>query len=453
MSALFNFTNYRFDSYISSAGPVGGDEHSSNVKSGVGALSGQHDTFEVGDEVTSSYTFWWGVSNGIATATYRFLGYTSGATKYPVIGSTYVVTAVNPHFTSKLDIILGPGSGTVDLIVADLACYLTGTMILTAEGEKPVETLREGDLIHTRFGGLRPLRWLGRNRVHASKLAADKMPVCIHANALADGVPTRDLWITADHNVVIDDQLVTAELLVNGATITQPAQDGMIAYFHLDFGVHDCVLADGAWADSYAERDNRDTFDNHDDFLRANPDHQPVHQEFCLPLLNHASPELAAIREAITARIPVPSLTDDPDLHLLADGRRVDPVLRDGGRWEFLLDAPAARLVLRSRVQVPEAIGLSADGRSLGIALRRIEVHSALGETRLEAGSPILTNGLHPVEGTSPNLWRWTRGDVTLPPYGRQAPLRLIVHGTGLGQYALAAPDAGLAAPALRHAA
>ena len=433
VNANFTFLNVGYMAYRNTAGSLYYYTNFSRTATAYGTNA----IFQVGDAITFSSTLF------IAGLSYKFLGYTDGAARYPVIG-------VN----GQVSLILGAtGSGPFNLIVADLACYLTGTMILTAEGEKPVETLREGDLIHTRFGGLRPLRWLGRNRVHASKLAADKLPVCIHANALADGVPTRDLWITADHNVVIDDQLVTAELLVNGATITQPAQDGMIAYFHLDFGVHDCVLADGAWADSYAERDNRDTFDNHDDFLRANPDHQPVHQEFCLPLLNHASPELAAIREAITARIPVPSLTDDPDLHLLADGRRIDPVLRDGGRWEFLLDAPAARLVLRSRVQVPEAIGLSADGRSLGIALRRIEVHSALGETRLEAGSPILTNGLHPVEGTSPNLWRWTRGDVTLPPYGRQAPLRLIVHGTGLGQYALsdAVPQRELAA--LRHAA
>ena len=375
-------------------------------------------------EVGASVKFKFGASplyNG------QFLGYTSGS-KYPVIdtgGSNYILgaTTTGANYTFR---------------AASLACYLRGTLIATDEGEKPVETLIEGDLIQTRFGGLRPLKWLGHSRVAASSLAGGKMPVCISAGAIADSVPRRDLWVTAEHNVMIGDRLVTAELLVNGASITQPPQDGMIEIYHLDFGVHDCVLAEGLWADSFADRHNRNQFQNYRAFLRANPGYVAVEQEFCLPLLTHDSPELPEIRAEIVARIPESVFTSDPDLHLLADGQRIDPCVRADGSWEFDLDRPAATLVLRSRVQVPDIIGIP-DGRRLGIRLHRIEVHGSLGTIRLGAGSAALASGVHEVEGTGLDLWRWTSGDVVLPPYGRQAPLWLVVYGAGLGRYVVGA--------------
>jgi len=363
----------------------------------------------------------------VFTSAAKFRGYTSG-TKYPVISyGSYVyvlgATTQGAQYTFR---------------AASLACYLRGTLIVTDEGEKPVEKLREGDLIQTRFGGLRPLKWLGHSRVAASSLAGGKMPVCISAGAIADSVPRRDLWVTAEHNVMIGDRLVTAELLVNGASITQPPRDGMVEIYHLDFGVHDCVLAEGLWADSFADRHNRNQFQNYAAFLRANPGYVAVEQEFCLPLLAHDSPELPGIRADIVARIPEQVFSSDPDLHLLADGQRIDPCVREDGRWEFDLDRPAATLVLRSRVQVPEIIGIP-DGRRLGIRLHRIEVHGSLGTVRLGAGSAALASGVHEVEGTGLDLWRWTSGDVVLPPYGRQAPLWLVVYGAGLGRYVIGA--------------
>jgi hypothetical protein len=390
------------------------------VYTNAGYIKTSASSFQVGATVTFKYS-------GGQPYSVTFLGYTVGA-KFPVISAP------------GRKLILGAASNTANYTfrAASLACYLRGTLIVTDEGEKPVEKLREGDLIQTRFGGLRPLKWLGHSRVAASSLAGGKMPVCISAGAIADSVPRRDLWVTAEHNVMIGDRLVTAELLVNGASITQPPRDGMVEIYHLDFGVHDCVLAEGLWADSFADRHNRNQFQNYAAFLRANPGYVAVEQEFCLPLLAHDSPELPGIRADIVARIPEQVFSSDPDLHLLADGQRIDPCVREDGRWEFDLDRPAATLVLRSRVQVPEIIGIP-DGRRLGIRLHRIEVHGSLGTVRLGAGSAALASGVHEVEGTGLDLWRWTSGDVVLPPYGRQAPLWLVVYGAGLGRYVIGA--------------
>src|SRR5271167_3602272 len=42
------------------------------------------------------------------------------------------------------------------------SCFLKGTMIRTADGEKNVEDLSVGDLLPTVFGGMRPIQWIAR---------------------------------------------------------------------------------------------------------------------------------------------------------------------------------------------------------------------------------------------------------------------------------------------------
>jgi hypothetical protein len=41
-------------------------------------------------------------------------------------------------------------------------CFLKGTKIRAAEGERKIEDLKIGDLLPTMFGGLRPIQWIGR---------------------------------------------------------------------------------------------------------------------------------------------------------------------------------------------------------------------------------------------------------------------------------------------------
>jgi len=79
--------------------------------------------------------------------------------------------------------------------------------------------------------------------------------------------------------MLLGDVLVLARDLVNGVTVTQglPAGDAVIDYFQLDLGGHDCVLAEGAWSETYADAPGlRAQFHNAAEFAALYPDEAPA---------------------------------------------------------------------------------------------------------------------------------------------------------------------------------
>src|ERR1700677_1091569 len=134
-------------------------------------------------------------------------------------------------------------------------CFLKGTKVLAAEGERKIEDLAIGDLLPTMFGGLRPIQWIGRypfKKSDPSKpWAKDALPVRIAHSALGPNVPHADLYVTALHSVLIDGVLVPAEKLVNGATITRHEPEGdEMEFFHIKIESHDMIYAEGAPTES-----------------------------------------------------------------------------------------------------------------------------------------------------------------------------------------------------------
>jgi hypothetical protein len=130
-------------------------------------------------------------------------------------------------------------------------CFLKGTKIRTAEGEREIETLAIGDLLPTRFGGLRPVQWIGRHPIKKSDPSKpwvkDALPIRIARSALGPELPHADLYVTGGHSLLIDGVLVPAEMLLNGTTITryEPKSDAM-ELFHIKLESHDVIYAEGA---------------------------------------------------------------------------------------------------------------------------------------------------------------------------------------------------------------
>ena len=170
----------------------------------------------------------------------------------PILASAVAVSLATTRNALAKDNDNGKGKGKGK----DVNCFLKGTKIQTAEGERKVEDLAIGDLLPTMFGGLRPVQWIGRYPIRKSDptkpWVKDALPVCIARSALAPNVPHADLYVRAAHSLLIDGVLVPAEVLINGTTITryEAREYDELEFFHIKLESHDVVYAEGAPAET-----------------------------------------------------------------------------------------------------------------------------------------------------------------------------------------------------------
>jgi hypothetical protein len=172
---------------------------------------------------------------------------------------------------TNLNVITGGAtSGGNGLVTIDLLCFMQGTLIATPDGERAVEALTIGDLVLTADGATAPVRWIGRRGLHAygpdGYLRADPlrvMPIRIKAGALAAGLPRRDLLVSPDHALLIDDILIQAGALVNGVSITREHRlPERFTFYHVELAHHALILAEGLPAETFVDYVDRLAFDN-----------------------------------------------------------------------------------------------------------------------------------------------------------------------------------------------
>ena len=142
------------------------------------------------------------------------------------------------------------------------ACFLRGTRIATPYGEVAVEDLRAGDMVLTLNKGRAPVRWIGRRVLDPLTLdrPRDAWPIRIRKGAMTENVPHRDLLVSPDHCMLVQDVLVPAKLLVNGTTIVQEERQEPFEYFHIELDSHDVLIAEGMLSESYLDLGNRHMF-------------------------------------------------------------------------------------------------------------------------------------------------------------------------------------------------
>lgn len=196
-------------------------------------------------------------------------------------------------------------------------CFATGTRITTPAGMVAVEDLSIGDSVSAADGRSIPVKWVGRQVVSTRFGPAERlMLVRVTAGGLGDGLPLRDLTLTADHALLIDGFLINAGALVNGGSIDWvPLSELGYRYtvYHIETTDHDVILAEGAPAETFIDYVGRQSFDNHAEYLEL------YGAERCIPEM--LTPRISAWRlvpEAIRARLRIEDEVIDCDAPLRA---------------------------------------------------------------------------------------------------------------------------------------
>ena len=168
-------------------------------------------------------------------------------------------------------------------------CFLKGTMIRTADGDKKIEDLATGDLLPTVFRGMCPIQWVQRYSLKKSDptkaWAKDVLPVRVARSALGPDLPHADLYVTKAHALFIDGVLVTAGSLINGTTITlyDASEHNELEFFHIKLARHNAIYAEGIPCETAMKR--AEDAVNFAEYFRQ--DGLPTSQEApCAPLVS-----------------------------------------------------------------------------------------------------------------------------------------------------------------------
>jgi hypothetical protein len=317
--------------------------------------------------------------------------------------------------------------------VAVQICFVTGTKISTPSGEVPIEHLNVGDSVMTLGGAARSIVWIGVGRVLVARgRRSAATPVIIRKGALAENVPAHDLHVTKSHSLYLDGVLVPAEFLVNHRSIIWDDWAQEVKIYHIELETHDVLFANGAAAESYRDDGNRWLFQNY-------PSMQPLRAHLPYAPVVTGGEILDAIWKRLLDRSgprPGQPLTDDPDLHLLVDGTRLDFASRHDSVYVFRLFGHPEAVKIVSRAGAPAELGWARDPRVLGVAVRRIAVREGKRFRVINAADSSLRNGFYPVEAGFDS--RWTDGSAEVPSAlfdGFRGPIEVMLHIGGLSRY------------------
>lgn len=178
-----------------------------------------------------------------------------------VTSTSPIIPGVTYNLTNSVD-----GGGTpYDALV----CFASGTLIDTPRGSIAVENLSAGDDVTLADGNTARISWAGARTVSEAELTfyPQLLPICISANALGDGLPKRDLYVSRQHRIVISgtradlifgqpEVLAPAHAFVNDTTIRPTDMTGPVTYHHFMFDEHQIVVAEGLKTESFFPGDD-----------------------------------------------------------------------------------------------------------------------------------------------------------------------------------------------------
>ncbi|MFT8309344.1 Hint domain-containing protein [Acetobacter malorum] len=323
-----------------------------------------------------------------------------------------------------------------------LVCFLAGSMIETPEGDVPVETLKEGDQVIAYVDGSpisRPVVWSGHKHTTVRAGLPDDeagYPVRIIKDAIADGVPYKDMLITGDHCLFFDGAFIPVRMLVNGRSIFFDRKISSYTYYHVETSQHSIIRADGALTESYLDTGNRNRFCHDNKVVKIHTRVKSWEKDAAAPItVSRATVEALflklqdrALARGVPSMVSDITLTHDADLRLLTPRGQIIRTMRVvDGKHLFMIPPGVKSVRILSRAARPcDTHGpFVNDRRQLGVLVGSISLQSVKKNVKI-------TNHLTTVDAdgwsVQKNLpCRWTTGDAILPlPVGNQCGILTI---------------------------
>jgi len=424
---------------------------------GTNSGAGQTFNFSGGDntlDVANGQTFT-GVIRGFSQGDKLDLNVT-GTTSYDK--TTGILTITSGSNTYTYDVGKGytgtfSDSAGVVSYVGTTPCYLPGSMIRTPEGEKAVETLAIGDELvvwdpASASEKVEAIVWVGTRKIVVQPHLADDLsnyPVRILKDALSDGVPYKDMLITAEHCLFFEGKFVPARMLVNGRSIFYDRDLTTFDVYHVETAQHSVLIADGALSESFLDTENHKIFRQSGKVASLRPARALTWVEdaaaplatdraFVEPLFRQI--EARSVLAGHDSQVPARTMVNDADLYLETENRTVIRQIRENnGRVMFMIPAGVESVRIVSNASRPcDAVGPFVDDRrTLGVLV---------GDVRLFEGNTTTTLTAH-LQDADLSGWnnvedgtmRWTGGNALLNlgqrPIGSIALMALQIHAAG----------------------
>ncbi len=314
-------------------------------------------------------------------------------------------------------------------------CFLAGSMIRTPEGDVAVETLRLGSTVVAFVNGEaveRTVTWAGRAHMLVKAGLADAeagYPVRILKDALAEGVPYKDMLVTSEHCLFLNGGFVPARMLVNGRSVIYDRSLQSYDYFHVETKEHSVLMADGMLTESYLDTGNRHAFRQSGSVVSLGGHARTWNDDAAAPLTvsrDVVEPifreiEARAMEAGFENAIEASVLTEDSGLHLVTStGQTIHQVRTANGRAMFMIPSDVTGVRIVSRTSRPsETVGPFVDDRrQLGVLVGEITLFDS-GNT-ISIDQHLTDAGLAGWDVQDDAAARWTNGNAELSLTARQ---------------------------------
>ncbi|ANA15317.1 hypothetical protein WG31_14425 (plasmid) [Acetobacter oryzifermentans] len=335
-----------------------------------------------------------------------------------------------------------------------IICFLAGSMIRTPEGDVAVEDIQIGDQViafdwKNNEDVTRSVVWVGKARANVRPELRDDeagWPVRILKDAIADGVPYKDMLITAEHCLFFKDRFVPVRMLVNGVSIFYDKSITSYDYYHVETEQHSVITADGMLTESYLDTGNRSSFRQEGKVATLRGAVKSwendagatlgVDRSFVEPLFRALEWRENSVIGCQTSG-QATTLTNEPDLHLVTDtGSIVRPMRKTAHQYSFMLPPDTQSVRIVSRASRPsDVIGPFVDDRRyMGVAVADVRLQCA--KQHFDITSHLQAEKL---EGWYETDWTdcaWTNGNAELPlgdhlSHGKMGILSMTVRAAG----------------------